>query len=67
MITVPVNVPIPALNIIAVSANVNTFSAGVYTYDLLDANGIIVAESRYSDPVTAPFTLSAADTLTITI
>ena len=67
MIAVTVNVPIPALNTVAVDADVHEFSGGVYTYDLFDASGTMVAESRYSDPATAPFTLSIVEQLSITV
>ena len=67
MIAVAVNVPIPALGVTAVSADVHEFGGGVYTYDLYDANGIMVAKSRYSDEASAPFTLSIVEQLSITV
>lgn len=61
MITKPVNVPITALNLSALSAVFKLYAGGVLVYDLLDANGIIIARDRYSDPSTAPAVLTQAE------
>ena len=57
MISKQVSVPVAALGRTASEARVSSFTDGVYTFDLLDSDGV-VALSRYAAPIDAPFTLT---------
>lgn len=60
-----VEVYIPALDVTVVTASVkeHRIEDGVYVFDLLDADGSMIAENRYAAPEDAPFELTLEELL----